>query len=119
MFSAKVVQGRVLAGTCRWHEFRVVRLDDRAERTAIECDVVHSGWLRDFFGFNRAKHAVVEAAILATRTEFLPIAEILADFGKLRVLIQKTGGEAEHRAFQLLADHVNRIAQAQDTRGIT
>ena len=33
--------------------------------------VVDEGRLRDFFGFNRAKHAVVEAAILATRIAFL------------------------------------------------
>jgi hypothetical protein len=66
--------------------------------------------LRDFFGFNRAKHAVVEAAILATRTDFLPIDEILADFDKLASLVQKTGGDDEHRAFQLLLEHVQRKA---------
>ncbi len=109
MFSARAVRGQVLANSCRWHEFRVKLLDDREERTTIECEVVHTGRLRDFFGFNRAKHAVVEAAILATRTEFLPIAEILADFKRLAVLVQKTGGEQEHRAFQFLLDHVNRV----------
>ena len=109
MFAAKVVHGLVIAGTCRWHEFRVTRLDDREERTTIECEVVHTGRLRDFFGFNRAKHAVVEAAILATRTEFLPIDEILADFKRLATLVQKTGGDMEHRAFQFLLDYVNRV----------
>ena len=115
MFPAKVVNGHVLARTCRWHEFRVTRLDDHEERTTIECGVVHTGRLRDFFGFNRAKHAVVEAAILATRIEFLPIDEILADFKRLAVLVQKTGGHDEHRAFQFLMDHVNRIAAQKAT----
>ena len=42
-----------------------------AKNDAIVADVVDSGRLRDFFGFNRAKHAVIEAAILATRIDFL------------------------------------------------
>jgi len=69
---------------------------------------VASGRFREFFGFNRAKHAVVEAAILATRTEFLPPEEILAEFRRLAVLVEKTGGSAEHEAFQLLEDHVRK-----------
>ena len=68
------------------------------------CDVVDQGRLRDFFGFNRGKHAVVEAAILATRTEFLPADEILSQFERLRVLVEKTGGPAEQRAFEFLHD---------------
>jgi len=67
--------------------------------------------LRDFFGFNRAKHAVVEAAILATRTAFLPLNQIEAEYEKLAVLVQKTGGEREHLAFALLQKHIAEIAQ--------
>ena len=57
---------------------------------------------RDFFGFNRAMYAVVEAAILATRLAFLPRTEIEADFRKLGVLVEKTGGPREHEAFAFL-----------------
>ncbi len=96
------VKGKVLKDACRWYEFRVTNLDDSHERTRIDCQVVHRQRRRDFFGFNRAKHAVVEAAILATRTEFLPADEILREFGRLSVIVDKTGGEQEHRAFQFL-----------------
>ena len=65
---ADVVAGRILLDACRYYEFRVVELDDREDRTTIVAETVAQGRLRDFFGFNRAKHAVVEAAILATRT---------------------------------------------------
>ncbi len=117
MIPACVVHGRVIADCCRWFEFRVTRLDDREERTTIECEVVHTGRMRDFFGFNRAKHAVVEAAILATRIGFLPIGEVTAEYKKLAVLVQKTGGDAEHRAFQFLSDYVNRAtARAKSTQ---
>jgi hypothetical protein len=109
------VQGRILVDACRYYEFRVAALDDQDERVTIEAETVARGRHRDFFGFNRGKHAVVEAAILATRTEILPLSEILAEFQKLSVLVTKTGGEAEHAAFALLADHVRGIARARGT----
>ncbi|MBI3838769.1 MAG: DUF447 family protein [Planctomycetia bacterium] len=103
---AQTIEGKILTGACRWYAFRVQSLDDRQERTEIVCQVVDRGRLRDFWGFNRGKHAVLEAAILATRTQFLPADEILAQFERLRVLVQKTGGPAELRAFEFLDDFV-------------
>ena len=96
---ADVVEGKIISSACRWYAFRVRSLDDRQERTEIVCDVVDSGTLREFFGFNRAKHAVLEAAILATRVDFLPAGDILAEFERLKVLVDKTGGPSEHRAY--------------------
>lgn len=109
------VQGFVLQDACRYYEFRVRSVDTREARVRIDCEVVAHGRLRDFFGFNRAKHAVVEAAILATRTAILPLAEIESDFKKLAVIVAKTGGPQEHEAFQLLQDHVRRVAKKQQT----
>jgi hypothetical protein len=100
------VRGWVLADCCRFHEFHVVACDSRAERASLEAEVVHAGRVRDFFGLNRAKHAVVEAAILATRLALLPRAEVEAEYCKLAVLVDKTGGPQEQQAFALLADHV-------------
>src|SRR5687768_13169039 len=71
-----VIGGSRLADCCRWFAFRVTNLDDRRERTTIDCTVVESGSVRPFLGFNRAKHAVLEAAILATRLGILPADEI-------------------------------------------
>jgi hypothetical protein len=105
---AGVVSGWILADACRYHEFRVTSLRDDEERTTIEVETVSRGRLRDFLGFNRARHAVVEAAILATRTAFLPSHEILPEFEKLAVIVRKTGGEAEEAAFRLLREHVLR-----------
>ena len=110
---APKVQGAILADACRWYAFRVTRLDDREPRTHIEAEVVEQGTIRDFFGFNRGKHAVVEAAILATRIDFLPGEEILAEFARLVVLVNKTGGEQERRAFQFLEDYVRAAIAAK------
>lgn len=102
LLPATKVRGWVLAGACRFYEFRVISCDDRSERARFEAEIVNSGRLRDFFGFNRAKHAVLEAAILATRTAFLPLDEIEAEYRKLAILVEKTGGAQEHAAFAFL-----------------
>jgi uncharacterized protein len=107
---AEVVAGRVLLDACRYFEFRVVELDDREDRTSIVVETVAQGRFRDFFGFNRGKHAVVEAAILATRTAWLPLEEILDEFRKLAVLVDKTGGPRERAAITLLHRHVREAA---------
>ncbi|HEX4143964.1 MAG TPA: DUF447 domain-containing protein [Pirellulales bacterium] len=94
--------GWILAGACRWYAFRVGSIDDSAERVRMEAEVVEQGRLRDFCGFNRAQHAVLEAAILATRVERLPADEIFAQLERLRPLVEKTGGAAEERAWAYL-----------------
>lgn len=110
LFLAARVRGQVLQDACRYYEFRVTALDDREERVRIDAEIVHAGRLSDFFGFNRAKHAVVEAAILATRTDFLPLADIQAEFRKLAIIVDKTGGAQEHEALAFLQKHLDRIA---------
>jgi hypothetical protein len=110
---AERVAGVVLVDSCRHFEFVVKSVDDSTERVTIEVEVVHAGRTRDFFGFNRAKHAVVEAAILATRLHILPLAEVAAEFKKLRVIIGKTGGPDEHAAMDLLEA---KLREAEATR---
>jgi hypothetical protein len=99
---AERVSGFVLADCCRHYEFVVRDGDASGERVTMNAEVVHTGRHRDFWGFNRAKHAVVEAAILATRFHLLPLAEVEAEFAKLRVIVGKTGGPAEHEAMDYL-----------------
>ena len=108
LIPATAIAGVVLADACRWFEFKVKHWDDQPERVCVECDIVNQGRLRDFFGFNRAKHAVVEAAILATRIGIIPDEQILGEFARLQVLVDKTGGAQEAQAFQFLVDYVNR-----------
>jgi hypothetical protein len=108
--NAEIVQGRVILSACRYHEFRVIDRDDSGDRVTMTCEVVASGTLRDFFGFNRAKHAVIEAAILATRVGLLPMTEMTDALGRLQAPVEKTGGPDERLAFALLVDHVRRSA---------
>jgi hypothetical protein len=104
---AIALDGVILEDACRWYAFRVESLDDREERTSILARVVDYGRQRDFFGFNRAKHAVVEAAILATRIGIVDRRLILSEFERLAVPVAKTGGHQERRAFDFLRAFVH------------
>jgi hypothetical protein len=112
---AEKIPGSVLADCCRWYEFEVQEVDDSRERAEMQACVLHAGRRRDFFGFNRAKHAVLEAAILATRLHLNPRAEILVELNRLKPAVAKTGGPAEIEAFALLERYVrNAPAPAPD-----
>jgi hypothetical protein len=104
--AAEVVNGRILMSSSRYHEFRVIDLDERDDRATIRVETVATGRFRDLFGLNRAKHAVIEASILATRLGLLSTDEIRSEFARLSPLVSKTGGAAEHEAFDLLIAYV-------------
>jgi hypothetical protein len=103
---AERVHGRVLADCCRYYEFRVTSVDDREERVSFVAETLHEGRTRDFFGFNRAKHSVIEVAILATRIDFLPPGPVVEEVAKHRTIVSKTGGDRELEAFALLEAHI-------------
>jgi hypothetical protein len=103
---ATVVKGAVLEAACSWRELEVLTIDDSPPRSRIECRVSHRGVKREFMGFNRAKHAVLEAAILATRTHLLPADQIREEFARLQIIVDKTAGPREQEAMALLTDYV-------------
>lgn len=111
MRKSACVEADIIETACRWYAFRVVALDDSQARTRIECEVIDQGRLRDFFGFNRAKHAVLEAAILATRVHIVPLDQIKDSLQDLGVIVNKTASEKEREAFQILEDYVARSAR--------
>ena len=107
---AGVVPGVVLDAACSWRELRVESVDSTPPRSRIETRVVHRGQRREFLGFNRARHAVLEAAILATRVHLLPAEEIAAEYARLQVIVDKTAGPREHEAMAMLTAHVRAAA---------
>jgi hypothetical protein len=103
---ASHIRGVVLDAACSWRELEVGTIDDSPPRSRIDTNVVHRGTLREFIGFNRARNAVLEAAILSTRTHLLPADEIRTDFRRLQVIVDKTAGPREREAMALLTDYV-------------
>ena len=110
---AVAVRGAVLEAACSWREVQATATDDTPPRSRIDTRVVHRGTRRDSIGFNRARHAVLEAAILATRTHLLPPAQIRDELGRLAIPIDKTAGPRELEAWELLRAYVaERLAVA-------
>jgi hypothetical protein len=111
---AQRVRGVILRDSCYWREVRVTDivglLGDRsgAQRAEVVTRVVGGGVARPFVGLCRAKHAVVEASILASRLRFLPAREILGEVEKLSVLVEKTGGPDEQEAMAFIRAHIAR-----------
>ena len=103
---ATVVPGVVLEAACSWREIEVAALDATPPRSRIEARVVHRGVRREFVGFNRARHAVLEAAILATRVHLLPAAQIRDELARLQILVDKTAGPREREAWALVGEYV-------------
>jgi len=109
---AAVVRGVVLQAACTWREVEIRSLDATPPRTRIVTRVVHRGFRREFLGFNRARHAVLEAAILATRTHLLSAEQIREEFARLQVIVDKTAGPREREAMALLVEYVRTLPQA-------
>ncbi len=103
---ASVIDGYVLKDCCRWFEFIVDYVDASEARSRMPSTIVHRGERRPFFGFNRARHAVLEAAILATRLHLLSREDVLSALIPMRSAVEKTGGPQELSAFAMLDEFI-------------
>jgi hypothetical protein len=110
--AATVVRGVRLEDCCSWRELEVGTIDSTPPRSRVETAVVHRGVLREFIGFNRARHAVLEAAIYSTRLHLLPAEFIASELERLQVIVDKTAGPHEHEAMALLTAFVRGKAAA-------
>ena len=100
------IDGAVLSDVCSWREVTVEAIDASGPRARVTTHVVGRGVGREFLGFNRARHAVLEASIIASRARWLPPAEIRAQLERLQVLVDKTAGPRERQAMELVRRHV-------------
>ena len=103
---AVVVRGVVLADCCSWRELEIMGIDSTPPRSRIDTRVVHRGSRREFIGFNRAQHAVLETAIYATRVHLLERSFLEGEVTRLQVIVDKTAGPREHEAMALLTNYI-------------
>jgi hypothetical protein len=103
------IDGAVLEDACSWREVRVEAIDDGDPRARVSTVVVRSGSGREFLGLNRARHAVLEASILASRARWLPAEDIQAELRRLQVLVDKTAGPREREAMAYVTRHVRAV----------
>jgi hypothetical protein len=109
---ATSIAGVVLADCCAWRELEVSSIDSTPPRSRIDTAVVHRGTNRDFIGFNRASHAVLEAAIYATRVHMLPREFLDSELQRLQVIVDKTAGPREFEAMALLSAFIRSAPSA-------
>jgi hypothetical protein len=107
------VRGAVLQDACHWREVAVTAVpapsrSGTPSRVEVVTRVVGGGAIRPFVGLCRAKHAVVEASIVASRVRWLPRQEVLDALDRLDPLVAKTGGEQEREAMAFIRAYLAR-----------
>jgi uncharacterized protein len=95
-----------LADALAHAELAVTSVTEDEQRPRFHCRVVRLLSHAPFEGFNRAKAAVVEAAILVSRLDFLPREKIEKEMAYLEIAVSKTAGAAEGLAWNWLMEKV-------------
>ncbi len=75
-------------------------------RPRFSCRILRVETHRPFLGMNRAKAAVLEAAILATRLHMLSREKIAGEIAYLKIAIDKTAGDAERAAWDRVMEKI-------------
>jgi uncharacterized protein len=95
-----------LAGALAHAELAVAHVTDDPQRPRFRCGVVHTASHAGFQGFSRAQAAVIEAAILTSRLDFLPRDKVEREIAHLESAVQKTAGPTEQEAWQWIIDRI-------------
>lgn len=95
-----------VASACRWFHLEIEEWNLESERSEAKAKLVDEGNIRPFWGWNRAKHAVLEATILTTRLHILERNVVEAEFQRLKSAIEKTAGSRETVAWNLLLENL-------------
>ena len=111
---ATVVEGDVLDAALAHEEVEVIRVEHDAQRPRFVCKVVHAENHAPFKGFNRARAAVLEAAILVSRLTMLPAEKIDAEINYLNIAVEKTAGDRELQAWQWLMERIAEFRKKED-----
>ncbi|MCK9634733.1 MAG: DUF447 family protein [Methylobacter tundripaludum] len=120
---AKKINGQVLACALAHTEVELVRVEDDETRPKLFCKAVHTVNHAPFKGFNRAQYSVLEAAILISRLNMLPLEKIQAEIDYLRIGLEKTAGDRELEAWgwlmSVIENHtVNQAKTAEAKTGV-
>ncbi|WP_404309923.1 DUF447 domain-containing protein [Neorhodopirellula lusitana] len=99
----------------RWFAVDVIEYSGTPPRHEMLAKCISEGIVGPFFGFNRAKHAVIEAAILATRIGLIDSEEVLRSISELRIPVEKTSGPDEAMAFELVVQYIQDKLTATTT----
>jgi hypothetical protein len=98
-----------LAAALAHAELKVSRIDENETRPRFYCGVAKVGTHAPFGGLNRAKAAVLEAAILVSRLSMLPREKVEGEISYLSICVEKTAGPEEREAWDWLTEAVKQF----------
>jgi uncharacterized protein len=110
MRDASVVTGSVIEDASCWREVVVTEIEptgDELPRSRVRARVVAAGTgTSPPAGLCRARHAAVEASILASRLKWLGSEHVWAELDRLQELVDKTAGPRERAAMDYVRHYV-------------
>lgn len=119
--NTSVVDGKRLKAALSHIEIEVIRKEGDDIRPVFYCQEKHQENHAAFMGLNRAKAAVLEAAVLVSRLSMLPSEKIDNEIEYLQIAIDKTAGENELEAWGWLMERIKTFrdkntCQAQESK---
>ena len=109
LMAAEKINGQVLECALAHTEVELTRIEDDPNRPKLFCKAVHTVNHAPFTGFNRAQYSVLEAAILISRLNMLPMEKIEAEIDYLRIGLNKTAGHRELEAWSWLMAVIEKL----------
>jgi hypothetical protein len=98
--------GWIIESACHWYCLEIKQWQLTNQRSLATAEVIEQQQMRPFWGWNRAKHAVLEATILATRLHLVGPEQIAEDLARLNQAVEKTAGPREFRAWGLVTGYI-------------
>jgi uncharacterized protein len=108
---AGAIEGSVILEANAWREVVVTEIaaaEGELPRSRVRARVVARGTgTREPLGLCRARHAAVEASILASRLQWLGGPHVSAELDRLQELVDKTAGPRERAAMDYVRRYVS------------
>ncbi len=112
--AAQTVRGSVIECCSAWRELVVTEISPRHDapaRSRVRARVVNEGrGQQPPAGLCRARHAAVEASIVASRLRWLGADRVAAELDRLQDLIDRTAGPTERAAMDYVRGFVSQRA---------
>ena len=113
--NASQIQGKRLKTALSHIEIEVSRKEEDEIRPVFYCQGKHQETHAPIMGLNRAKAAVLEAAVLVSRLHMLADKKIDNEIKYLQIAIDKTAGEEELEAWDWLMNHIKTFREQNAT----
>ena len=103
----KLINAFYLENCLSYDEVEVINFTEDLKRPTFKCRILLSRCIKPFKGFNRARSALLEACILASRTKFLKKKKIMEELKYLSNAIIKTSGKKELDSWKKINQFIN------------